>query len=208
MWLKRVLCMPTIINELWNNMKMLITFVITAASIFITWFITHMYYKKSSKETPKWAYDIHGNDPNIALLDISSKNIDNAFLRVKNIGNKSAYSVKLIFDSNSHPSTFSANPIECIDEIKSTTTYNFPMKNLFFGIKMFMDIPNSDKSYKENLKKVVHNFKEGREVLIPKFYIEYKDENENLFYSDLYYLVIDYEKGIVPTFPRNHIGIP
>ena len=129
----------------------------------------------------------------VALTVTSSK--DHYILTVKNVGNRPARKVKVIFTDDSTPSAFSANLISGAGEIPKGVEYTLPLI-LFSGINMLMKLPNSEPGYKEALKVSMEKFNSGQMAFIPRFHLEYYFGEQKLS-SPTYYLLLDSRSGLL-----------
>lgn len=72
-------------TEFWINVAL--AAVIALASVLIGWFIAHLYYRRSSKETPEWAKDIIENlpadPPTLSqLIRLFQKHLDSGDIKI------------------------------------------------------------------------------------------------------------------------------
>lgn len=110
-------------------------------------------------------------------------------LLVKNIGERVATKVMMVYSKESSPSAFSANIISSAQEIYGGVEYRFKL-NLFSGIDMLKKLPNSEEGYKEKLDEAIKKFDSGERCMIPKFNIKYFD-GEIEITSNLYGFIVE-----------------
>lgn len=128
--------------------------------------------------------------PNLKILRVDQSN----YILVKNIGNKKAEKVKLIYSDNSYPTAFKTNAISVLDEIPQSVEVKIPL-NLFSGINILCKVPNDDTEFKNKLTNEIEEFKKGNKAFIPKFYLEYSFNNKE-FTSEEYQIIVT-NKGIL-----------
>lgn len=136
------------------------------------------------------------NTPMLKVIRVlNARNTISSKIIVKNIGKESALDVRLLYDTNSYPSAFTANPITQLREITPGEEVEIPL-NLFSGIEMLEKIPNSDTKFKELLIEDMNNFKEGKKAFIPKFHLEFF-HNKKSMKSEQYYFLVEHKNGII-----------
>ena len=141
--------------------------------------LTKFVYKQSSLDVP-----------NLKILRIDNPN----FIVVKNIGNKIAKKVKLIYSENSYPIAFKANAISVINEIPQSVEVKIPL-NLFSGINNLSKVPNNDTEYTKKFTDDLEEFRKGNKTFIPKFHLEYSFDNKE-FITEEYQIILT-NKGII-----------
>ncbi len=127
--------------------------------------------------------------PNLIVLGINNQADGTTLLKVKNIGKRPAFKVKVIFTEDSVPNAFVSNLISGTQEIPGSVDYAFSL-NIFSGINLMLKTPNLDPVYADSLREAIRKYEANEAILIPRFYLEYFDGQERII-SPTYSLVID-----------------
>ncbi|MHA1539284.1 MAG: hypothetical protein ACTSXQ_02285 [Alphaproteobacteria bacterium] len=178
------------------NMWQIVGFVITTIGVIVSFGGSIIQGKDQTLHQGKVEQHIAKRDeisqPKISVLGLSGV-FPNILLNIKNVGDLPAKQVRLIYEKGETINIFSFNYISSLGEVPRGAELVMDMV-LFSGYSLISKLPDTEENLeiKETINDQMKDYKDGNKVLIPKFHLEYKDEDKTII-SPTYYFII--EKG-------------